>query len=137
VNFKSKPQPPSNSPLLFRDDPLGAAVADLKRRRLLKGAGALLAGAATPFAFTGHAWATTETTPITPDGAKRGGTLTAVLHPEPPTLAFFVNSATMIGAVASKIFDAWPVVPSAQLNSNEPPTDTMSVTLVPRTETEL
>jgi len=77
----------------------------LKRRRLLKGAGALLAGAATPFAFTGHAWATTETTPITPDGAKRGGTLTAVLHPEPPTLAFFVNSATMIGAVASKIFD--------------------------------
>jgi peptide/nickel transport system substrate-binding protein len=105
VTFKSKQQPPSTSTLLFRDDPLGAAVADLKRRKLLKGAGALLAGAATPFMFTGEAWATTETTPITLNGAKRGGTLTAVIHPEPPTLAFFVNSATMIGAVASKIFD--------------------------------
>ncbi len=95
---RPKPLPPSTSTLLFRDDPLGAAVADLKRRRLLKGAGALLAGAATPFMFTGEAWALTEPLPNTLQGAKRGGTLTAVIHPEPPTLAFFVNSATMIGA---------------------------------------
>lgn len=39
--------------------------------------------------------------------------------------------------IASKIFDALPVVPPAQLNSNEPPTETMSVTFVPRIETEL
>src|SRR6187402_1387654 len=87
---KSKPSKPlqhSTSTLLFRDDPLGATVADIKRRRLLKGAGALLAGAATPFMFTGEAWALTEALPITVAGAKQGGTLTAVIHPEPPTLA--------------------------------------------------
>ncbi|WP_311970697.1 ABC transporter substrate-binding protein [Pseudomonas baltica] len=38
-------------------------------------------------------------------GAQRGGVLKAVIQPEPPTLAFFINTATPTRAVASKIFD--------------------------------
>lgn len=43
--------------------------------------------------------------PATEQGAQRGGLLKAVMHPEPPTLAFFINTATPTRAVASKIFD--------------------------------
>lgn len=36
---------------------------------------------------------------------RRGGTLKAAIHPEPPTMAFFLNGATPIRTVVSKIFD--------------------------------
>lgn len=43
--------------------------------------------------------------PNTTEGATRGGELDAVIHPEPPTLASFINTSTPGRAVFSKIFD--------------------------------
>ncbi|MFY1854156.1 ABC transporter substrate-binding protein [Achromobacter xylosoxidans] len=75
-------------------------------RRWLMGAGALMGvGALFPNVIMAPAHADTQSLPNTLDGAVKGGVLNAVVHPEPPTLAFYLNSSTPTGAVASKIFD--------------------------------
>ncbi|WP_287931475.1 ABC transporter substrate-binding protein, partial [Achromobacter sp.] len=75
-------------------------------RRWLMSAGALMgAGALFPNVIFAPAYADTQSLPNTVQGAVKGGVLNAVVHPEPPTLAFYLNSSTPTGAVASKIFD--------------------------------
>jgi len=84
-----------------------AASADLpspQRRQWLGAGGALLAGGL----FGGllpEARALNKALPNTEQGAQRGGALDAVVHPEPPTLAFFINTSTPGRTVVSKIFD--------------------------------
>ncbi len=77
----------------------------IDRRELFGLGGAWLAGGVAGSLFSREALALTEAPPVTLDGARRGGTLDAVVHPEPPTLAFFINTATPTRAVVSKIFD--------------------------------
>lgn len=75
------------------------------RRLLLSGATVAGASALFPGLMTRAAHAATTSQPNTEQGAARGGVLNAVVHPEPPTLAFYLNSSTPTGAVVSKIFD--------------------------------
>ncbi|MFY2082650.1 ABC transporter substrate-binding protein, partial [Achromobacter xylosoxidans] len=64
-------------------------------RRWLMGAGALMGvGALFPNVIMAPAHADTQSLPNTLDGAVKGGVLNAVVHPEPPTLAFYLNSST-------------------------------------------
>lgn len=77
----------------------------IDRRELFGLGGAWLAGGVAGSLFSREALALTQAPPVTLDGARRGGTLDAVVHPEPPTLAFFINTATPTRAVVSKIFD--------------------------------
>ncbi|RMX07708.1 ABC transporter substrate-binding protein [Corticibacter populi] len=96
---------------------------DIQRRTLFGLTGALLAGGllATLAGRAAHAQALPQTS--TADGARRGGTLDAVIHPEPPSLAFFINTASPTRAVVSKIFDGLldygpDFVPRPQLAEN-------------------
>ncbi|XAH24361.1 ABC transporter substrate-binding protein [Xylophilus sp. GW821-FHT01B05] len=75
-------------------------ASEVSRRHLLALTGMLIGGT-----WPGHAQAATGSLPDTVEGAVRGGTLSAVIHPEPPSLAFFVNTASPTRAVVSKIFD--------------------------------
>ncbi|MGJ7581659.1 ABC transporter substrate-binding protein [Variovorax sp. RHLX14] len=79
--------------------------AELRRRQLFGLTGALLASGLLGGLYAGDASAVTQALPDTVDGAQRGGTLEATVHPEPPTLAFFINSSTPGRTVVSKIFD--------------------------------
>lgn len=75
--------------------------AELQRRHLLGLTAAMLLGGLA----AGDALALTQALPDTEQGAQRGGSVAALVHPEPPTLAFFINTATPTRLVASKIFD--------------------------------
>jgi peptide/nickel transport system substrate-binding protein len=78
-------------------------VRQIQRRELFGLSGALLAGG-----LFGGLWPTgaqAQALPNTAQGAQRGGTLEALVHPEQPTLAFFINTSTPGRAVVSKIFD--------------------------------
>ncbi|WP_238313229.1 ABC transporter substrate-binding protein [Methylobacterium crusticola] len=77
----------------------------MDRRELFGLGGALLAGGALGSLFPREAHALTEAPVPAVENARAGGTLDAVVHPEPPTLAFFMNTATPTRAVVSKIFD--------------------------------
>ncbi|WP_414449346.1 ABC transporter substrate-binding protein [Burkholderia sp. 22PA0099] len=78
----------------------------LSRRRFFGLTGALLAlGGGWPAT---DAFALTDADPGASSGGaapRRGGVLDAVVTPEPPTLAIFLNTSTPGRAVASKIFD--------------------------------
>lgn len=74
------------------------------RRGLLTLTGALL-GSTVLGGLPQSALALGEAPPNTIEGASRGGALDAVIHPEPPTLASFINTSTPGRAVFSKIFD--------------------------------
>ncbi|WP_338762576.1 ABC transporter substrate-binding protein [Massilia sp. METH4] len=74
-------------------NPVFDALPDPGRRRLLRLGGAALAGGSLPL-LAGAA-----DTPV------RGGTLVAIAHPEPSTLATHVNGANPISIVTSKIYD--------------------------------
>ncbi|AOY97319.1 ABC transporter substrate-binding protein [Cupriavidus sp. USMAA2-4] len=80
------------------------APANPRRRGVLGATGALLAGGLLPL-WLPDALALDKALPDTEQGAQRGGALDAVVHPEPPTLAFFINTATPGRTVVSKIFD--------------------------------
>ena len=61
-------------------------------RRWLMSAGALMgAGALFPNVIFAPAYADTQSLPNTVQGAAKGGVLNAVVHPEPPTLAFYLK----------------------------------------------
>ncbi len=85
-----------------QDDDIPAGV---HRRRLLGLTGALLGGGLLDGLWVEDAQAVIGSAPNTEQGAVRGGTLEAVVHPEPPTLAFFINTSTPGRTVVSKIFD--------------------------------
>ena len=78
---------------------------ELRRRQLFGLTGALLSSGLLGGLYGGNASAVTQALPDTVDGAQRGGTLEATVHPEPPTLAFFINTSTPGRTVVSKIFD--------------------------------
>ena len=80
-------------------------TSELQRRHLFGLTGALLASGLLGGLYSGEASALSQALPNTEQGAQRGGTLEAVVHPEPPTLAFFINTSTPGRAVVSKIFD--------------------------------
>ncbi|VFR28132.1 Putative gluthatione transporter,solute-binding component [plant metagenome] len=80
-------------------------AAELSRRRLFGLGGALVAGGLLGSLLPGESRALTQPLPNTLEGAQRGGALDAVVHPEPPTLAFFINTSTPGRTVVSKIFD--------------------------------
>lgn len=93
----------STQPPLSPDDQ--EILADLQRRRFFGLTGALLASGLYAGLHANPVNALTKALPNTVEGAKRGGTLEALVHPEPPTLAFFINTATPTRLVASKVFD--------------------------------
>jgi peptide/nickel transport system substrate-binding protein len=91
---------------------------DADRRRLMRGAGAVLAGGLLPATAYGGgisaallaaarsatvsaaaAAAAAASTPV------RGGTLVGIAYPEPPTLATHLNGANPISLITSKIYD--------------------------------
>ncbi|MFT4191554.1 MAG: ABC transporter substrate-binding protein [Comamonas sp.] len=78
---------------------------EIRRRHLFGLTGALLAGGLLGPLAVSEAQARTQPLPNTEDGATPGSILEAVVHPEPPTLAFFINTSTPGRAVTSKIFD--------------------------------
>ncbi|AOZ03168.1 ABC transporter substrate-binding protein [Cupriavidus sp. USMAHM13] len=95
----------SSITLASQADPAApGAPANLRRRGVLGATGALLAGGLLPL-WLPDALALDKALPDTEQGAQRGGALDAVVHPEPPTLAFFINTATPGRTVVSKIFD--------------------------------
>jgi len=85
------------------------------RRKLLRLAGALLAGGALP--DIADAAAAAQAVPGAPAAAgpapQRGGTVVAIAFPEPSTLAFHLNGANPILLVTSKIYDRLFVVDNA------------------------
>lgn len=78
---------------------------ELNRRKFLGISGAILASGVFGGIWPSESAAETGSLPNTVAGAARGGTLEAVVHPEPPTLAFFINTSTPGRTVVSKIFD--------------------------------
>ena len=76
----------------------------LDRRTFIELTGALL-GSTVLGGVPHAAHALDKALPNTIDGAVKGGTLDALIHPEPPTLASFINTSTPGRAVFSKIFD--------------------------------
>lgn len=86
-------------------DPEREAFLAIQRRELFGWGGALLAGGLFGGLHAPPAHALAAPLPDTEDGARPGGTLEALIHPEPPTLAFFINTSTPGRAVTSKIFD--------------------------------
>lgn len=74
------------------------------RRNFLRLTAALL-GSTLITGLPGAALALDQALPNTVEGATPGGALDAVIHPEPPTLASFINTSTPGRAVFSKIFD--------------------------------
>lgn len=95
----------SSITLASQADPAApGAPANPRRRGVLGATGALLAGGLLPL-WLPDALALDKALPDTEQGAQRGGALDAVVHPEPPTLAFFINTATPGRTVVSKIFD--------------------------------
>ncbi|XAH24350.1 ABC transporter substrate-binding protein [Xylophilus sp. GW821-FHT01B05] len=78
---------------------------ELRRRQLFGMTGALLATGLVGGLWPGAAQAEIGSLPNTEQGAQRGGSLDATVHPEPPTLAFFINTSTPGRTVVSKIFD--------------------------------
>ena len=77
----------------------------LPRRTVFHLAAALAASAGVPALWSGPAHALDKALPLGTEGAQRGGSVNAVVHPEPPTLAFFINTSTPGRTVVSKIFD--------------------------------
>ncbi|GGY11910.1 ABC transporter substrate-binding protein [Massilia dura] len=75
-------------------NPVFTALPDPGRRQMLRLGGAALAGGMLPGLAAGEA-----ETPV------RGGTLVAIAHPEPSTLATHINGANPISLVTSKIYD--------------------------------
>ncbi|MFP1889840.1 ABC transporter substrate-binding protein [Lonsdalea quercina] len=78
---------------------------EINRRRFLGISGAIMASGVFGGAWPLAGQAEVGSLPNTVTGAVRGGTLEAVVHPEPPTLAFFINTSTPGRTVVSKIFD--------------------------------
>lgn len=91
----------------IRSDASSPATADtsLPRRTVFQLAAALAASAGVPALWSGPAHALDKAQPPGTEGAQRGGAVNAVVHPEPPTLAFFINTSTPGRTVVSKIFD--------------------------------
>lgn len=91
----------------IRSDASSPATADthLPRRTVFHLAAALAASAGVPALWSGPAHALDKAQPPGTEGAQRGGAVNAVVHPEPPTLAFFINTSTPGRTVVSKIFD--------------------------------
>lgn len=87
-------------------NPVFHSLSDPARRRLLRLAGAALAGGALPRLAHGTAAAPAPAkaapSAVTPE---RGGTLVALAFPEPSTLAFHVNGSNPNLLVTSKIYD--------------------------------
>ncbi|HEX8604977.1 MAG TPA: ABC transporter substrate-binding protein, partial [Pseudoduganella sp.] len=77
-------------------NPVFSALPDPGRRQMLRLGGAALAGGMLPGLA---AAAGAAETPV------RGGTLVAIAHPEPSTLATHINGANPISLVTSKIYD--------------------------------
>ncbi|VFR19016.1 Putative gluthatione transporter,solute-binding component [plant metagenome] len=73
-------------------------------RRQFVGLGAALACAGL-WGGLAPAWAQPRSEGLPLPAPQRGGTLDAIIHPEPPSLAFFINTASPTRAVVSKIFD--------------------------------
>ncbi|KQM79874.1 ABC transporter substrate-binding protein [Xylophilus sp. Leaf220] len=91
----------------IRSDASSPATVDthLPRRTVFHLAAALAASAGVPALWSGPAHALDKAQPPGTEGAQRGGAVNAVVHPEPPTLAFFINTSTPGRTVVSKIFD--------------------------------
>lgn len=75
-----------------------------QRRAFLGWTGAALVGGLAGFP-TGAAHALTDATAVGDRLPVKGGVLDAAIHPEPPSLAIFINGSSPTVAVASKIFD--------------------------------
>lgn len=91
----------AHQPFITQVESTTCNLNDPARRRLLRHAGAALAGGMLP----GLAASAPAAGTAAADTPERGGTLVAIAFPEPSTLAFHLNGANPILLVTSKIYD--------------------------------